>query len=38
MRKELEMRDKDKKEYSRMVKERKRKAEERFKKNGHRRY
>jgi hypothetical protein len=38
MRKELEMRDKDKEEYSRMVKERKRKAEERFRKNGHRRY
>lgn len=38
MLKELEVKKKDRKAYDAMVKERKREAEERFKKNGHRRY
>jgi hypothetical protein len=36
--KEAEMRDKDRKAYYEMVRKRKKEAEERFKKNGHRRY
>jgi len=36
--KELEVREKDRKAYYEMVRKRKKEAEERFKKNGHRRY
>lgn len=36
--KELEVKEKNREEYYKMVAERKRKADERFKKNGHRRY
>jgi hypothetical protein len=36
--KEKEMKAIDKKKYYKMVSERKKKADERFKKNGHRRY
>ena len=36
--KELEVKKRDRAEYYRMVAERKKKADERFKKNGHRRY
>ena len=37
-RKEVEVREKDRKAYYEMVRKRKKEAEERFKKNGHRRY
>ena len=36
--KELEVKKKDREAYYKMVSERKRKADERFRKNGHRRY
>ena len=38
MTKEYEVKEKDRDAYYKMVAERKKKAEERFKKNGHRRY
>ena len=38
MTKEFEMKKKDRKKYYEMVKKRKEEAEERFRKNGHRRY